>query len=401
MAKKKRVAVFFGGRSPEHDISVITGLQVLQAIDSRLYDSFPVYLTPQGEWFVGDALRERKNYLLTAATRASLTSVVLDVSNVGQGALLSKKRKMFGNDIAEQFDVAIPAFHGLVGEDGPFQGVMELANVPYTGMRLKACAVFMDKATTKYALMGTNVAMLPFVTIEKPSQGLLVPTKDLERQLAPIKYPCIVKPAHLGSSIGVGRATNLEEARAVLAALFAYDSKAIVETFVENLVEYNVAVRAKNGKIETSAIERPKLSAELLDFKQKYMSGGGKKSGSKAPGEGSQGMLSLTRDINPQIRSELEQKIRSWAEIIFSRLDGTGAPRIDFVSNSKTGEIWFNELNPTPGSFGYFLWDAAKTSVLFTELLNDLIAEAFAFHASQQLPDDPTPPDARIFKRPA
>ena len=215
-------------------------------------------------------------------------------------------------------------------------------------------------------------------------------------------YPVCVKPVNLGSSIGVGRAETAAEAADLLPGVFKFDTAAIAEPFVPNLVEYNLAVARIGGEIRTSAIERPKHSSELLDFKAKYMSGGGTKgkSGAKQPGAASEGMLSLTREINPDLPGDLEQRLRAWAVAAFERIGGTGAPRLDFMCDSETGEAWLNEVNPIPGSFGYFLWEAAEQPMLFAGLLEHLIDEALARRAAARLPADPTPSDARLFKRP-
>ncbi len=130
------------------------------------------------------------------------------------------------------------------------------------------------------------------------------------------------------------------------------------------------------------------------------MSGGGKKGGAKSPGTASEGMLSLTRDINPEIDPALEANIRNWAAAAFRSIGGTGAPRIDFLGDAATGELWLNEVNPCPGSFGYFLWEAADPPFLFTELLTHLIEEAVREIRNSRLPADPTPREARLFKRP-
>ncbi len=400
---KKRVAVFFGGRTPEHDVSVITGLQALQAIDLTLFDAFPVYIAPNGAWYVGDVLRKRENFLLSEQNLKNVTEVTLDVKADRGGVLLPKKTPFFGCVKPIEFDVAIPAFHGLFSEDGSVQGLFDLANVPYTGMRTKACAILMDKVTSKYLLQALDIPVLPFAVIKRPSQGYLIAEEKLEELLKPLGYPCIIKPAHLGSSIGVAKVNNAGEAKACLPAVFEYDDVAIAEPFVKNLVEYNVAVSKVSGAVNTSAIERPKTNDELLDFKQKYMSGGDNKSGSKLSGAKepvSEGMLSLTRDINPDIPKDMEGNIRKWAVLMFDAIDGSGAPRIDFIGNSKSGEIWMNEVNPCPGSFGYFLWEAAKDeAVLFTDLLTMMINEAFTENAAHALPYDPVPADARLLKR--
>lgn len=395
---KKKIAVFFGGRSPEHDVSVISALQVLGAIDAGQYESFPVYIDPKGAWYIGDALRKRENYLFK--NTSDLIEVTLDVAGTRGGTLIPKQQPFLGSAKPIEFDVAIPAFHGLYGEDGNIQGLFELANIPYTGMRTKASAVLMDKVTTKYALQALDIPVLPFALIKRPSEGYLIPEDQLDALLKPLGYPCIIKPSHLGSSIGVAKVDNAAEAKACLPAIFEMDDSAIAEPFVQNLVEYNVAVM-KNGV--TSAIERPKATEELLDFKQKYMSGGSKDGGKLGTKNEvspvSEGMLSLTREINPDLPAEKDAQIREWGMRMFDALDGTGAPRIDFIGNSETGELWMNEVNPIPGSFGYFLWEAAADPLLFTDLLTTLIEEAVEENAAKSLPADVVPTDARLLKR--
>jgi D-alanine-D-alanine ligase len=399
MTEKQRIAVIFGGRSPEHDISVITGLQVLQAVDSDRYEAFPVYVTPQGEWLVGEALAERSTYLPDDRQRLGLRSVVPDVAARGSGRLIPRERGLFRQPPAVMFDVALLAFHGTTGEDGQIQGLLETADVPYTGMRTMASAVLMDKAATKQMLHGLDIPLLPQVVLPKPKQGLLIERRSLEDLVRGAAFPAVVKPNHLGSSIGVAKVDNVEELAAVLPQIFKLDTAAVLEGYVPNLVEHNVAVCNFGGVLRTSAIERPKSTEELLDFRQKYLPTGGKVA-SKSPSQGSQGMLSLTREINPNLPPEQEKNIRRWAEQAFVAVGGTGVPRIDFLGNSQTGEIWLNEVNPCPGSFGYFLWEAAAQPMLFTPLITSLIDEAVEQHRVKQLPDDPTPEEARLFRRP-
>jgi D-alanine-D-alanine ligase len=394
-----RVAVFLGGRSPEHDVSVITGLQALKAIDQQRFTPFPVYVDPRGAWFVGEPLAERRNYLPDAQTRAELTEVTPSLGEPGRGLLVPKRTGLFGRRAAVEFDVALLAFHGLGGEDGQMQGLFEIANVPYTGMRTLASSVFMDKAATKRLLRGLDIPLLPHAVVSRAIGGL-PSAESLTALLSGIGFPCIVKPVHLGSSIGVGKADSLDELRAQLPAIFRLDAQAVIEPFVPNLVEYNLAVMRIGGGVRTSAIERPKRADELLDFRQKYLSGGSAKGGIKGDAADSQGMLSLTRDINPALTPELETNLRRWAEAAFEAGDGYGAPRIDFYCNEASGEVWLNEVNPCPGSFAYFLWEAAEPALRFTALLSILIDEALARHRECQLPDDPVPPEARLLRRP-
>lgn len=392
-----RVAVFLGGRSPEHDVSVITGLQALQAIDQQRFAPFPVYVSPRGQWFVGEALVERRNYLPDPRIQGELTEVTLSLGEPGRGVLLPKRSGLFARRIPVEFDVALLAFHGLGGEDGQIQGFFETANVPYTGMRTLASALLMDKAATKRLLRGLGIPLLPDAVVTRLPTGL--PSAEaLRASMHNIGFPCIVKPAHLGSSIGVGKADNIEEVRALLPAIFRLDRQAVVEPFVPNLAEYNLSVRRAGGTSRTSAIEKPKRAEELLDFRQKYLSGD--KGGSKGDAGSSEGMLSLTREINPPLPPGLEDKLRRWAIAAFEAVDGTGAPRVDFYCNEATGDVWLNEINPCPGSFGYFLWEAADPPVGFTALLTGLLDEAIARHRESQLPDDPVPREARLLRRP-
>lgn len=400
---RKKVAVFFGGRSPEHDVSIVTGLQVLNAIDIEKFDPFPVYISRIGEWFTGDILRERSTYIPSKQTLSKATQVTLDVVACARPALMPVKSglmKFLSKPI--EFDIALPAFHGLYGEDGQIQGLFEMSGIPYCGPRTMTASVFMDKETTKHVCRSLGIPVLPCTILRRPESGYYIDPEVIAEMTGDLPYPCIVKPSHLGSSIGVAKVNNAEELSAALPAIFEFDSSAIVEPCVPNLVEYNVAVsRAFDGEIRTSAIEKPKTDDELLDFKKKYMSGSGstKGSGSKNAGDMSEGMLSLTREINPKIEKPLEEKLRDWSVSIFSALDGSGAPRIDYLCNSRTGEAWLNEVNSLPGSFGYFLWEASDNPVLFTELLTCLIDEAVERSKSHNLPSDPVPAEARLFER--
>ena len=400
---KKTVAVFWGGRSPEHDVSIVTGLQAYQAFDRSAYNLMPVYVDTLGRWWVGKGLEDRNNYLLTDEfCKKNLTQVTLDVSaNTPRPRLVSVEHKLIGKPKSFEFDVAFLAFHGLLGEDGSIQGALEVANIPHTGASVRTSAIMMSKSQTKEALDGTGIPLLPHIVIRRPGRRLILTDDELAAATKDLDFPVIVKPNHLGSSIGVARAHTPEELNAVLPAVFKFDDAAIIEPLVENLCEYNIAVmRTADEELVTSAIERPKASEELLDFKQKYLSAGDNKVGTKT-GAASQGMLSLTRDINPEDLSKKKQKdLQHWAKTAFEALNIAGCPRIDFLCNQKTGDIWFNEINPMPGSFGYFLWEAApENPILFTELLTNMLEEAEKTHFARQLPADPTPEDARLFKR--
>lgn len=405
---KKTVAVLFGSRSPEHDVSIVTALQTIKALDPNLYQALPVYISTSGEWLLGEELLTLSNYMLTDSIKAKLTKVCLDLgnnyNNLGEsiGKLVkvdSKISNIFKKNFIT-FDIALLALHGIHGEDGQLAALMELANIPYTGMRNLGATIAMNKFATKRIAATLGIPVLPDVVISRPNKGLIVAEDILIQAMSKIGFPVCLKPCNLGSSIGVGRANNLAELIELLPNIFKYDHTAILEPFVENLIEYNISVGKINHQLVTSAIEIPKCHGDLLDFKQKYLSSGnqGNKFGTKSA-EISSGMLSMTRELNPTLDPKLEQNIRNWAELAFTSLQGSGFPRLDFISNSKTGEIWLNEINPCPGSFGFYLWEASQHKLLFTELLNSLLAQAQEIHANNQLPADPTPIEARLFPR--
>lgn len=407
---KKVVAVFFGAKSPEHDVSIITGLQSIKALDTNKYEALPIYIAPNGEWLHGEELLDLNNYMLSKDKLKKLSKVTLDFVKApesNRARLLIKRPKRLFNICNKyiEFDIALLALHGLHGEDGQAAAIMEMANIPYTGMRHFASTILMNKIATKQILSSVGIPVLPHKFITRPvSGGFIVDVKILEEIVRHINFPLCVKPCNLGSSIGVAKANNIAELTTVLPNIFKYDQVAVLEPFIENLVEYNISVGSINNKIITSAIEKPKCHSELLDFKQKYMGGGNNqdryssKFGCKTPNINT-GMLTMTREFNPDLDLVCEKKLRYWAELAFNTVYGSGFPRIDFLCNSKTKEIWLNEINPCPGSFGFYLWEVSNYKLLFTELLNALLLEAELLFNKQQLPIDPTPRDARLFPR--
>jgi D-alanine-D-alanine ligase len=396
---RTRVAVIFGGRSPEHDVSVKTGLQALHALDQRLYDPFPVYIGLDGVWWIGESLWRDALYIPDPKGLTAVSLAPRPDRKPGGRLAGQRRRGLFaGKAAAEDFDVALLALHGVNGEDGRLQGLLEIHNTPYTGMRTLSSALLMDKGATKQMLKDSGIPLLPYAVIERPDSGLLPDAEGIRAQIAHLSYPLIVKPIHLGSSIGVSPAYALEDLRAALPAIFALDHRAMVEPLVPHLVEYNVAVARFDGVVCTSAIEEPKGAEALLDFKAKYLAGGGGQKGAKEPMI-SEGMLSLTRTINPSLPTAWRDKIHRWATVCFELTGGAGAPRIDFLCNRQTGEVWLNEVNPCPGSFAYFLWEATDNPIRFPDLLHCLIVEAQKAHGLIELPADPVPEEARLFPR--
>jgi D-alanine-D-alanine ligase len=276
------------------------------------------------------------------------------------------------------FDVAFLAFHGAEGESGGFQGLFEVAGIPYTGANVLASSVYMDKKITKDICRALGIKVLDDFVVKKPAEDFY----DIKKILAdfPLKYPVIAKPMSLGSSVGIHRCDDFDGLCAACVDIFKLGDDAICEPFVENLVEYNVAViRDKNGEIITSAIERPNASGEILSFSDKYLANGAKKKGVKKLGISAMPtweLINSRREFNPSITKEQESFIRESAAKLFAELGGCGAPRIDFIGGGKTGEIWLNEVNPIPGAFAFYLWVKSDCGINYQELVDIILHNA-------------------------
>jgi D-alanine-D-alanine ligase len=393
-----KVAVIFGGLSSEHDVSVLTGLQILEALDPAKYEGFPVYVALDGQWWVGDALRERKNYLPDLALKRQLTRVSLNVGNSregGQWVLRGTESGMLSKAKTFGFDVVIPALHGTWGEDGTLQGALAAEGIPFVGGGVGAMGLTINKMWTAGAAADVGLPTVPTMYVARES--------NVEAKIKGWKgvFPVFVKPNFLGSSIGARVVASEGDLEGALREVFRLDTAALVQRAIPNLVEYNVAVRRNaKGVLETSAIERPLREGESLDFKAKYLSGGGMDKLGNKMGAPSEGMASATRVLNPpELDAKREGQIRAWAMDLFEALDLAGTPRLDFLCDETTGELWFNEINPLPGSFAYFLWEGAKVSVGFTELLDDLITEARGRMRTRMRVVDPVANGGAIFRK--
>lgn len=405
MSDKKVIAVVFGGRSVEHDVSILTGLQFIEALDPTRYEGLPVYVDALGQWWTGDALRNRAGYPVTTPSDSGLQQVHLDLAGPAshRPRFTTRQKGMLGEKTGIlEFDLIVPAIHGSNGEDGTLQGLLEFAGIPFTGCRTLGAAATMNKEFAKAAARQHSLSVLPELSVEKPGKGLFLDPEilgqSLSNALSGDPFPLIVKPSNLGSSVGVSKADDMDGLVASLMAVFRLDKSAIVEPFVPNLVEYNIAVRrAPDGNIQTSAIERPLSKTEVLDFKNKYLAGGSP-GGPKLNTGPSEGMASLNRVLNPEELSDAQEaQIRETSTTIFAALDLAGSVRIDFLCDSKTGELWFNEANTIPGSFAYFLWEAAKERVSFLSLSSDMIDEGFRLSSARLGATDAASGGATIF----
>lgn len=384
LKRKTKIAVIFGGPSQEHDVSVVSASQLMDAIDNRHFDVLPVYLDFENRFHTGARLRNVESYRPRPAGMKPI--------KFGWGAA-GPYYQINGQPDQIRIDCVLPVFHGPFGEDGRIQGYFETIGIPVTGFSAINSAIAMRKDATKALVKTEGVNVLPHVAV---SRGKTATAQTyIERAEKEIGYPAIIKPCHLGSSIGVGVANNRDELITAVEQTLSLDSIALIEPRVSNLVEYNIALINHNGDIELSAIESPKTVTDLLDFREKYLSS--EDGGAKGDFLPSQGMLSLTRDINPDLPPPLQEKIHAYARDSFRILGARGAPRIDFLCDAKTGELWFNEINPIPGSYGFFLWEAAQRPLLFPELVAHLAEEAM--QTSLKHFDDPVPQGARLLPR--
>ena len=380
MSAKIRVGVFFGGRSVEHEISVISGLQAVYAFDLEKYEPIPIYISKNGEMYAGGNVGEIEAYKdINTLIRESVRVNIIKENNCF--SLVRYPSKKFGNNIVASIDAALPVVHGTNVEDGTLQGYLHALGIPYGGCDVFSSAVCMDKEASKLIMKAKGIPVLDCVTVnckEYASEENGVLNLIEERT----SYPVIVKPVNLGSSVGIKKAKDRDALVTALEYAFDFSNVVLIENAVENLKEINCAVLGDRYDAVTSVCEEPVNSDEILSYSDKYLSGGSKdsklgaKSGAKVGGsKGSNGMADLKRKLPAEISDELEQKVRKYAKEAFQCLGCSGVTRVDFLHNTVTGELYVNELNTIPGSLSFYLWEASGKS--FAELLDDLVKLAF------------------------
>lgn len=384
---RKKVAIVFGGRSAEHEISIITGNEILKALDSSRYEAVPVYIDHQGEWYTGKQLFDLNTYKRFNAVKSELTRVLfLPIPGKSGLKVLSRPGNIldqFKVKVLEEFlpiDIYFPAFHGQFGEDGCIQGLFEMADVTYTGCGVGASANAMNKYDTKSILRDHGIPVLPGAVVRRSESR-----RDIEAVKSRVlatpgldKFPLFVKPLNLGSSVGVSKANDSTELSVSIANALKYDVAALIEPCVSNKMEINISVRETLNGVVTSVTEIPVASSEVLSYEDKYLRGGKGKKG-KASGEAARGMASLIRKIDPEdLDREIKSRVSDIAARAFTALDCTGLVRFDFMMNLDTGELTLNELNPLPGSMAHYLWEKSTPAVPYTQLINDSIDIAIA-----------------------
>lgn len=358
---KKTIAVFFGGRSPEHDISIVTALSsvIRPLLLTKRYTVVPVYITKQGKWVGGDSLLDiatfRSHKIDAYIKKAKPIAITFDGGFVLDG---------------KSIDVAFPAMHGSYGEDGSLMGLLRLSGVPFVGADMDASVIAMDKVLAKQVAKANAIATSAFVFTTRKAflADQQFVTQDIAKNL---NFPLFVKPAHLGSSIGISRVENSDQLHNALEVAAHYDDKIIVEEAVENLIEVTVPIIGNDEPVP-AVVERPLAQGDsFFDFETKYLRGGGKKAGGIKSAQG-------YSELPAVLPGTLYTQSVETALAVYAALGLSGIARVDLLINSKTKKVYFNEVNPLPGSLYAHNWRAAGvTGISLVERLIGYAEERF------------------------
>lgn len=375
MMSKMQLGVIFGSRTCEHEVAIISAVQLMRHVNREKYDVIPVYISQKGEWFTGDPLMDIKTYTPFDPFMKGIIPVHLDLT-AGSGALIHYQppKGLFGGgkeEIVARLDCVIPVMHGLHGEDGSLQGLLELADIPYASTSIGGSAVGMDKITMKRFFRGCGFPILPDCAVtrsawEKDTAGMM---DTIEKTLP---YPVFVKPACLGSSIGVSRADDRASLKEALELAFSYDRRVLVEKGLDKPIEVNCSVLGFDGQRKASVLEMPNSGAGFLDFSEKYLAGS----------SGSKGMASLKRIVPAPIGEELTEKLQALSLEIFDAMDCKGVVRIDYMLDRHSDNYYITEINTIPGSLAYYLW--AETGMNYADQIDEMVECALRAHREKE-----------------
>ena len=358
---KQHLIVAFGGVSPEHEVSVLTAMQAIAALEESDYRIVPLYITKGGHWLTGSNLLKLENYKDLNTLKLEAVACTFSHDGMGRPVLLETENSSFFTK-ARQYpaDVVLVAFHGSEGENGAFQGTCEMYNIPYTGSGVFASSIGMQKVKAKELCRAHDIPVvegLDFFESEWEENR-----KEYLQRFEELGYPLIVKPVNLGSSIGVARAETADELIDAVETAFRYDANLMVEKAVAPLMEINCSVLGDAENAKASVCERPLGMSETLSFQDKYQSDSG---------EGNKGMASADREIPADISEELTRQIRDLSLRVFRVFRASGIARLDFLVKRDTGTVFFNEINTIPGSFSFYLWEESGLS--FRAMLDEMI----------------------------
>ena len=376
---KIKVGVMFGGKTVEHEISIISAIQAMGYLNRDKYDVIPIYITKNNEFYVGENIGKIEAYTDIKKLLSESQRIIM-VNEDGKTQLIKYPQKLFSKGVYDYIDIAFPIVHGTNVEDGTLQGYLKMFNIPYVGCDVLSSAVGMDKYVMKTVLKDNGIPVLDCkcYTGNQYDEDSDAIVDEIEKAIG---YPVIVKPVNLGSSIGISKAENRSELFDSLDTAFHYATKVLVETAVQNLKEINCSVLGDYETAEASECEEPVSSDKILTFAEKYIGDGsakgakgGVKGGVKSSPSGSKGMATLKRKIPADITDAQRDEIRALAVKAFKVLGCNGVSRIDFMMNTETQQIWLNEINTIPGSLSFYLWE--PLGVKYPELLDKMISYA-------------------------
>lgn len=377
---KAKIAVFFGGKSVEHEVSIITALHAVENIDRKKYEVVPIYVTKDNKMYAGEKIGDITNYNNIPKLLAESTQII--PANLGDKvALLRVEKKMFKDDVFDYIDIAFPIVHGTNVEDGTIEGFVKMLNIPFVGCDVISSALGMDKYACKEILRANNIPVIDgkLYTIKQFKDDEESLAKDIEESL---NFPVIVKPVNLGSSVGISIAKDQKELKQSLEEAFTYANKILVEKAIMNLKEVNCSVIGDYEEAKASVCESPIKMDKILSYRDKYLGNGTKGAkgvkGAKAGSKGNFGGTMGSDNSNPslelpaKISEEQRKTIQKLAIGTFKALGCNGVIRIDFIIDQDNDKIYVNEVNTIPGSLSFHLW--RESGLDYTEELNEVIA---------------------------
>ena len=366
---KIKVGVIFGGESVEHEVSIISAVQAMYKMDSNKYDIIPIYITKKGEWYTGEMLKEMETFQDMDLLKRYAKNVVLYRKD---GEFVLQNKKGF-KGIVNTLDIVFPIVHGTNVEDGTLQGYLQSVGIPYVGSNVYASAVGQDKVFMKQIFESEQLPIKKYVWFYDKEYEL--DSEEVLSKVNKLKYPVIIKPATLGSSVGINKAKNEEELIKGIEEAVLYDEKIVVEEMVQDLTEVNISVLGNYQTQELSEIEEVIPTKDILTYEDKYIGDGKLKGKGKIPYKGavkgSKGMLSANRRIPADISDKLKKDVEKIAIKAFKALGSAGVCRIDFLVDHKAKKVYINEINSCPGSLACYLWEEKGKD--YTELLEDMI----------------------------
>ncbi len=360
---KIKIGVIYGGETVEHEVSVISALQAMNNLNEDKYDIVPIYISKDRIWYTGHMLRDIEFYKEFEDEKKYATKVML--YKKGKTFLLQRTTGLFRKDITD-LDVILPVVHGNNVEDGSLAGLLDSIGIPYVGSHVLGGALGQDKVVMKQVMESVNLPIVPYTWFY--DSEYLDNKENILKEIKKIGYPVIVKPATLGSSIGIEVAKNEKDIESKIEDAMEYDTKIVVEKVIENLTEVNASVLGNYEYQKVSPLEEVMGEDEILSFADKYLGN------AKSKGTASKGMASISRIVPARISEKLTKEIQDTAKQVFKVLNLSGVCRVDFLIDNKENKFYVNEPNTCPGSLSFYLWKEA--GMKYSELLDEMVSIA-------------------------